>query len=120
MEVLSKIRFEKLRVENQIYIQTAGRVTEALSTAIVQDARGTAVENPKETFEKLQMQIHAEQKQWDAIGLDMSVKHLVKHYKVCLANAKLTAQQKLAKEGWGKVRPSISTTIRITFLLVFP
>ena len=88
MEVLSKIR-----VENKIYVRTAGRVTEALTSAIVEDERGILMDNVKETYGKLQLQIHAEQQQWDAVGLNISVKDLIKHYKVYLPNIILTAEK---------------------------
>jgi len=88
MEVLSK-----LRVENKIYVRTAGRVTEALTSAIVEDERAILIDNMKETYRKLQLQVQAEQQQWDAIGPNMSVKDLIKHYKVYLPNVKLTTEK---------------------------
>jgi hypothetical protein len=76
-----------------MYIRTAGRVSEPLVSALVGDERCFVIENMGETYEKLQLQISAEQQQWGAIGPGMPVKELIPHYKVYLLDLKVNCRK---------------------------
>jgi len=116
MEVLSKIR-----VENKIFVRTAGRATERLASAIVQDSRAILMDNVKETLEKLQMQVNAEQQHFEAVGLDVSIKDLIKYYKVCTSfQSQINARKNSPRKGGIKFVHQYQPPLESLFSSYFP
>jgi len=76
-----------------VYIRTAGRVSEPLVSALVGDERCFVIQDIGETYKNLQLQITAEQQQWDAIGPGMPVKDLITYYKVYLLDGKVDCRK---------------------------
>jgi hypothetical protein len=76
-----------------MYIRTAGRVSESLSSALVVDERCVVIENIEETYKKLQFQITAEQQQCGAVGPGMPMKDLITYYKVYLLDGKIDCRK---------------------------
>ena len=63
-------------------VHTAGKVTEPLIAALVNDERCFYMIDPYELWQKLQFQIQAEQTYTNAVGAQLSPNQVAKEYRV--------------------------------------
>jgi hypothetical protein len=97
-----------------------GPVIELMTCGIAMDERCFHLDQLPQDWKDLNLQLRGEQGRTNAIGPNATPLEIVKTFKVSPLEIKLTLWERLPKDGWDKVRPAMSFTIRSAFLLVIP